>query len=342
MDPSSIWSTRTNTPTLSSPMPFTFSTGLSSAPSLSRDSSPLPNSVELTKSGMSHISLNMKNTFPDLEDNDESDDLLNAINMNAMHLESTLEDNNGTHHPNSILVDHPLSQRWTLWFLHRQPGVKINYEQATKPILTFSTVEEFWNLYSYLVPPSELQYISEYHIFRAGVRPIWEDPVNMRGGKWIAKIKKGAGSRAWEALLLSLIGGEFGEELDDEVVGAVVSVRRDAESISIWNRHGRDEALITKIRSRLESVLEMETVGADYKVHSDSLKEGLEKMRTVRRGRAANSSTTSTTVNDGATERTHRIRNGSHYHGSSDNFTGHTYAGRSMGSEEGGATDTLI
>jgi translation initiation factor 4E len=93
-----------------------------------------------------------------------------------------------------------------------------------------------------------LPYTSEYHLFKTGVRPIWEDPTNINGGKWILKLKKGTGSIPWESLLLAIIGGEFGNSLDDEVVGAVISIRREADIISVWNKQGSNGAINLRIR----------------------------------------------------------------------------------------------
>ena len=35
-------------------------------------------------------------------------------------------------------------------------------------------VEEFWQYYSYMVRPNDLPITSDYHLFRAGIKPIWE------------------------------------------------------------------------------------------------------------------------------------------------------------------------
>lgn len=40
----------------------------------------------------------------------------------------------------------------------------------------------------------------DYHVFREGIRPMWEDSENQAGGKWIVRLKKGLAARYWEDL----------------------------------------------------------------------------------------------------------------------------------------------
>jgi len=43
-------------------------------------------------------------------------------------------------------------------------------------------------------------------MFKKGIKPVWEDSANCKGGKWILRLKKGLSSRIWENLLLAMIG----------------------------------------------------------------------------------------------------------------------------------------
>jgi translation initiation factor 4E len=42
--------------------------------------------------------------------------------------------------------------------------------------------------------PSDLNY-TEYHMFKEGITPTWEDAQNKLGGKWMIRLKKGIASR---------------------------------------------------------------------------------------------------------------------------------------------------
>lgn len=125
----------------------------------------------------------------------------------------------------------------------------------------FIQVEEFWAAYSHLRRPSDLPNISDYHLFKQGVRPVWEviiksdnrgeaydyqDDVNINGGKWIVRVKKGLASRYWESLVLAIIGDQF--DVNDEICGAVLSIRGSEDIISVWNKTSSNGKINLKIR----------------------------------------------------------------------------------------------
>jgi translation initiation factor 4E len=130
--------------------------------------------------------------------------------------------------------EHPLRNSWVLYY--RPPANKFSdYEKSTTKIATVSTVEAFWTIYCHLKHPSALPTVSDYHIFKDGIRPVWEDEANKRGGKWIIRLKKGVADRYWEDLLLAIVGDQF-LEAGDEVCGAVLSVRSGEDVLSIWTK----------------------------------------------------------------------------------------------------------
>lgn len=78
--------------------------------------------------------------------------------------------------------------------------------------------------------------VSDYHFFKEGIRPVWEDEENKRGGKWIMRLKKGVMDRYWDDLLLAVIGDQFAEA-GEEVCGMVVSVRSGEDVLSVWTKN---------------------------------------------------------------------------------------------------------
>lgn len=159
---------------------------------------------------------------------------------------AAISENNQSGAPTAPL-SHPLVHPWTFWY--RPPISKahgyIEYEKTLHEIGTVRTVEEFWEMYAYLKRPSVLPVVSDFHLFKKGIRPIWEDDINKKGGKWVVRMKKGVSDRYWEDLLLNLIGDQFGEA-GDEVCGAVLSVRNGEDILSIWTRN--DGGRVIKIR----------------------------------------------------------------------------------------------
>lgn len=130
--------------------------------------------------------------------------------------------------------EHPLRNSWVLYY--RPPANKFSdYEKSTTKIATVGTLEEFWTIYSHLKRPSSLPTVSDYHVFKDGIRPVWEDEANKRGGKWIVRLKKGVADRYWEELLLAIVGDQF-LEAGEEVCGAVLSVRSGEDVLSVWTK----------------------------------------------------------------------------------------------------------
>ncbi|EPQ56602.1 translation initiation factor eIF4e, partial [Gloeophyllum trabeum ATCC 11539] len=179
---------------------------------------------------------------------------------------------------------HPLKNTWVFWFRQqRAPGNKItNYEEGIKKIAASSSVESFWSLWTHLHPPSALLPTTDYLLFHSGIRrPVWEDPLNITGGKWIIRLKKGIADRLWEDLVLAVIGDQFDEcgsakESDEwpEICGCTISVRQNEDIVSLWNRHDGDAKVKERIRDNLRRVLNLPpTTVIEYKSNNDSMQD---------------------------------------------------------------------
>jgi translation initiation factor 4E len=138
---------------------------------------------------------------------------------------------------------HLRPRSWVFWYRQqRAPGDKIrDYEEGLRRIGAVSSAESFWRLQTHLAPPSALAPTTDVLLFHAGVRrPVWEDPANARGGKWILRLRKGIADRLWEDLLLAVVGDQFPDADADaewpEICGASISVRLNEDIISLWNR----------------------------------------------------------------------------------------------------------
>jgi translation initiation factor 4E len=148
------------------------------------------------------------------------------------------------------------------------------YESSIKEIATVSTVEEFWTVYDWLNRPNELPNTTDFHFFRKGIKPTWEDPENVKGGKWLIRLKKGLASRYWEEILLAMVGQQFHGVPAEEINGAVVSIRFGEDIISVWNRTAFDRDLTDKIRDCIKKILRLPSnVHMEYKPHQASLQD---------------------------------------------------------------------
>ncbi|KAB5546785.1 hypothetical protein PHYPO_G00075910 [Pangasianodon hypophthalmus] len=122
--------------------------------------------------------------------------------------------------------EHPLQYNYTFWYSRRTPSRPANtqsYEQNIRQIGTVASVEQFWKFYSHLVRPGDLTGHSDFHLFKEGIKPMWEDEANKNGGKWIIRLRKGLASRFWENIILAMLGEQF--MVGEEVCGVVVSIR---------------------------------------------------------------------------------------------------------------------
>ncbi|KAH7008290.1 translation initiation factor eIF 4e-like domain-containing protein [Ilyonectria destructans] len=186
----------------------------------------------------------------------------------------------------AIPQSHPLKEAWSFWY--RPPISKahgfIEYEQTLHGIASVQTAEEFWEIYSHLKRPSALPVVSDYHLFKKDIRPIWEDDVNKKGGKWVVRMKKGVADRYWEDLLLSLIGDQFGDAGED-VCGAVLSMRNGEDILSIWTR--TDGGRVIKIRETMKHVLNFPpNTRVEFKSHDSSIQQrtAIEEQRREKQG----------------------------------------------------------
>jgi len=145
------------------------------------------------------------------------------------------------------------------------------YENSIKTINTIKTVEEFWGTYNYLMRPNDLPTTTDYHFFRQGIKPTWEDASNAKGGKWILRLRKGLASRYWEEAMLALIGGQYSGVPEGEICGVVISIRYNEDILGIWNKTN-DLDMTTRIRDAVRKVLQLPPQATmEYKPHQTAL-----------------------------------------------------------------------
>lgn len=175
--------------------------------------------------------------------------------------------------------ENALESPYTFWFTQRGRGAKNksnhagDFEQNIRYVASVSSVEQFWRVYTYLVQPHELNGRCDIHLFRFGIRPMWEDENNKEGGKWIVRLRKGFATRCWENLILAMLGEQF--MVGQEICGAVISVRYHTEDIvSIWNRNAKSQGVINQIRDIMKRVLNLpHNTIMEYKAHHESIKD---------------------------------------------------------------------
>jgi len=138
--------------------------------------------------------------------------------------------------PSNFNVKHQLQHNWTLWFT-KPPNGKQDWNELLKQVISFDSVEEFWGIYNNITPSSELAQKSDYHLFKTGVRPEWEDSQNKYGGRWAYTFKGSkANDETWLNIMLAAIGEMLEDEKDNEVMGVNVNIRKAFWRVGLWTR----------------------------------------------------------------------------------------------------------
>ncbi|AFZ79733.1 eukaryotic translation initiation factor 4E type, putative [Theileria equi strain WA] len=122
-----------------------------------------------------------------------------------------------------------LKNKWVIWeqiVKMNDHGHNVDYKEHTKPLVSFDSVQAFWNLWFNIPQPSELSttkrisrecsdgsehFIDAIMVFRDGVQPMWEDPLNKDGGHFDYRFRPADISpltidEYWNNIILGLVG----------------------------------------------------------------------------------------------------------------------------------------
>lgn len=130
-------------------------------------------------------------------------------------------------------------------------------------VTSIGSIEQLWVSLSSLKKTHHLPIGTELLVFKSGVNPVWEDPLNAKGGRWVFRFNRRfnlpadqptgdsikslrhRSSLIWERLLLKTMTGsiipdrdyspEVQQVLLNDITGLVLSVRKDDDIISVWN-----------------------------------------------------------------------------------------------------------
>ena len=148
------------------------------------------------------------------------------------------------------------------------------YEAGLTTVGDFDTVESYCRYFNWLKPPSKLERNSNYHLFKSGIKPMWEDEANANGGKWVLTMKNNPAllDQCWQWLTMALVGEELDES--DEICGAVVSLRSKVDRIQLWTRSKDDVEKVNGIGRKLVKLLdvsEADGIGLEFQVSTLAL-----------------------------------------------------------------------
>lgn len=174
------------------------------------------------------------------------------------------------------------------------------YSKGGEETSVIDSVEQFWVAISNMKSVKDAPVDTEYFFFKEGIRPLWEDEANRKGGKISRSVarpevrsRKLAICQLWELLLLKMISGKLikdeisiplskefldnsnfedvechrsmsNEELNklimDDIAGLVISIRKRYVIISIWNTQ------LSFDRYKLENGIEESIPNEEYSI----------------------------------------------------------------------------
>lgn len=103
--------------------------------------------------------------------------------------------------------------RWMFWAEKgQQSGPKDKttgieeYASRPKPLgEQIISIKEFYQHFNN-IPVESLKLRDSIHLFHMGIKPVWEDPRNSRGGAWYFKVSKEVAPQFWHELCLLAVG----------------------------------------------------------------------------------------------------------------------------------------
>ncbi|EED14859.1 translation initiation factor eIF4E, putative [Talaromyces stipitatus ATCC 10500] len=182
----------------------------------------------------------------------------------------------------------PLQYHWTVWFdKHSNPesstsvaltnSSSIQTQQQYTSRLTvlyedISDIAVFYRVYNNF-PWDKIRLRDTVHIFRKGVKPVWEDSENLSGGCWTFRVPKAKGQEFFHEIAILVMGNELQAAVEsehDHILGVSISIRFNTHLISVWNKLGSNERSIKILEQTIIDRLSPELRPADKTVVSSS------------------------------------------------------------------------
>lgn len=154
------------------------------------------------------------------------------------------------------------------------------YASRPKPLgEQIVSVKDFYQHFNN-IPVESLKLRDSIHLFHLGVKPLWEDPRNTKGGAFYFRIGKEHAAQFWHEICLLAVGDVLQGAVEtkrasfnDDICGISYSVRWNAVQVAIWNRDADNEAgkekLLQTILEKLSPELAPKKDSYWYKAHKE-------------------------------------------------------------------------
>jgi hypothetical protein len=128
------------------------------------------------------------------------------------------------------LIDNKFSDNWNVWYHHTKDNWTID---GYKKIFKIDNGIDFWKLYNNW---ESLGSITARHFFlmKNDTQPVWEDPINMKGGCWSFKIVDSMAAELWEDLSVLIVSNELVQ--GTIALGLSITLKKNNTCVvKIWN-----------------------------------------------------------------------------------------------------------
>ena len=126
------------------------------------------------------------------------------------------------------------------------------FEKIIK-IADVSNVTEFWEVFQHLKKPNQCPIGTDYHVFKKGIIPMWEDENNKTGGKLSVLLTWKYANVIWEEVTFNFAKGLLPHF--EYINGIVISMRAKFVVLSFWIKTNNN-TIVEKIRNALSVMIQ--------------------------------------------------------------------------------------
>ena len=120
-------------------------------------------------------------------------------------------------------------------------------------IADVKNITEFWEVFQHLKKPDQCPIGTDYHVFKKGIVPMWEDNMNKDGGKLSVLLTWKYANLIWEEVVFNFSKGLLPYYIF--INGIVISLRPKFLVLSFWVKT-KNNSIVEKIRNALSNMLQ--------------------------------------------------------------------------------------
>lgn len=126
------------------------------------------------------------------------------------------------------------------------------FEKIIK-IADVENISEFWEVFQHLRKPNQCPIGTDYHVFKKGIIPMWEDERNKNGGKLSVLLTWKFANVIWEEITFNFAKGLLPHF--EYINGIVISMRPKFLVLSFWIKTNTS-TVVEKIRNSLSGMMQ--------------------------------------------------------------------------------------